>query len=124
MIAAYQVSYFTGFNGERYTFPDLHLFEKSAKNRKRFLKEGGAIDPQIARVEIKHISHQKILITGNVARYQFSATRMGQRTVLRKVYNIEKGDAGQLVGLANWKGRKLKVIIEANCFRWKAIGMI
>lgn len=124
MIIAYAVSYFEEVDQKRYTFPIPHLFQEQAESHIRYLGKAGATDPQIAPVQIEVLVAQKIVVTGDVAGYQFSATKMGKRTVTRKVYDIEPDGSGGLVGLANWKGRVLKVALEDWIFDWVAVERI
>lgn len=124
MITAYTVSYFEEVDKERYTFPTPHLFQEQAESHIVYLGKAGATDPQIAPVQIEAMAAQKIVILGDVAGYQFSATRMGKRTVRRKVYDIESDGNGGFLGLANWKGRVLKVALEDWILDWVAVERI
>lgn len=124
MITAYEVSCFEEVDGERYTFPAPHFFREQAESHIKYLEKAGATDPQIAPMQIETMAAQKITIMGDVAGYQFSATKMGKRTVRRRVYDIEADGNGGLLGLANWKGRVLKVALEDWIFDWVAVGRI
>lgn len=124
MITAYKVSYFEEVNQERYTFPMPHLFLEQAESHVVYLRKAGAADPNLAPVQIEAMAAQKITVLGDVAGYQFSATRMGKRTVQRRVYNIGSDGNGGLLGLANWKGRVLKVALEDWIFDWVAVERI
>jgi len=108
---AYSVSY-SDSEGERYRFPIPHLFKESAQSHERHLLKAGATDPRISQIEMSSIARQKVLIAGDVAGYQFSATTMGKRTVTRKVYNIKSDEDGSLRGKVKWKERVLEVVLE------------
>jgi len=121
MITAYKVSY---EDQTRYIFPVPHLFRESAESHVKHLEKAGATNLQIEPIQIEEMSAQKILIAGDVAGYQFSATKMGKRTVRRKVYNIEPDGTGGLVGLINWKKRVLIVALEYWIYDWVAVERI
>lgn len=124
MIIAYKVSYFDEVKKEQYVFPVPLLFRKQAEAHVRYLAKAGATRPEINAVEIEQIAGQKIVVAGDVAHYQFSATTMGKRTVSRKVYNIENSESEGLVGLAYWKGRTLKVVLRDYISNWRAVERI
>lgn len=118
MITAYQVSYQE--DQERYNFPTPHLFLEQAEGHLCYLRKVGADDPQIKGVEIDSIPSQKVTIAGDVVGYQFGRTKMGKRTVTRKVYDLRTSDNGNLTGKVNWQGRVVSVALEKWYMNWVA----
>lgn len=123
MITVYQVSYQED-SDDRYTFPTPHLFRQQAESHICWLKKAGADNPQMTPIEIDEIANQKIIIKGDIVGYQFSRFQMGKRTETRKVYDLEMGPDGGLIGKGDWKGRVLKVALDGAYLNWIAVDLI
>lgn len=99
-----------------------HLNRESARSHIERLRRIGIDDAHMREDRRDCLSNQQVTISGDVARCQFSRTRMGVRTVRRRVSGIhERG--GALFGRALFMGRTLLVAHVAADW-WRAIGIV
>jgi hypothetical protein len=92
--------------------PDIRFTRLERRLAERLLarwSEMGFTDGVVLEQEVNHLPGQRVRVDGSMCGYQFSRTKMGQRTVRRTVRNLREDDDGVIVGEAEFKGRTLRV---------------